>query len=396
MEQHFSNLVQKYLTNSLTASEQEELVAMSRLQEHRVALEEMITADMQENAFGEEEDPALKQQMFDQLETRIAEWEATPAVRTTPVRKLLIRFAAVAAVVAALSAGYYFLLQDKKVRQQNAEKRSQENIAPGSNKATLTLADGSTIALDDSKEGNLTTQGGVKVMKLDSGMLAYKAPASGGKMVFNTITTPRGGQFQLLLSDGSHITLNSASSLKFPTAFNGESREVILTGEAFFEVTEDAAKPFRVKAGETTVEVLGTSFNIMSYTNEPLQSTTLVEGTVKLNALGLAQILRPGEQAVLNYQSNRVQVRSADVEEAIAWKNGKFQFVKKNINTIMRQIERWYDVDVEFKGDFSDVVLSGVVSRKEHVFQLLEALEETGDVHFQTTGKHITALPGSK
>lgn len=396
MEQHFSHLVQKYLTNSLTASEQEELVAMSRLPEHRAVLDEMIIEDLKANAFGAEEDPALKQHLFEQLETRIANWETMPAERPSKVRKLLVRFTAAAAVVAALSAGYYFLLQHKKVEQRMADKRSLQDIPPGSNKATLTLADGSTIELDDSKEGNLATQGGVKVMKLDSGMLAYNAPAAGGKMVFNTITTPRGGQFQLLLSDGSHITLNSASSLKFPAAFNGADREVILTGEAFFEVAEDASQPFRVKAGETVVEVLGTSFNIMSYTNEPLQSTTLVEGAVKLNAAGLAQILRPGEQAVLNYQSHTVKVRSADVEEAIAWKNGKFQFVKKNISTIMRQIERWYDVDVELKGDFSDVVLSGVVSRKEYVSQLLEALEETGDVRFQTTGKHITVFPGKK
>lgn len=385
MEEHFNHLVQKYLTNSLTASEQEELVAMSRLPGHSAVLDEMIITDLEENAFGEDEDPALKQQMFEQLETRITAWAATPTEQPFKVRRLLVRFAAAAAIVAALSAGYYFLLQHNKAERIMAEKRSRQDLAPGCNKATLILADGSTIQLDDSKEGNLATRGG-----------AYNAPASGGKTVFNTITTPRGGQFQLLLSDGSHITLNSASSLKFPTAFNGESREVILTGEAFFEVAEDASQPFRVKAGETVVEVLGTSFNIMSYTNEPLQSTTLVDGTVKLNAAGLAQILRPGEQAVLSYQSNMVKVRSADVEEAIAWKNGKFQFVKKNINTIMRQVERWYDVEVELKGDFSDVVFSAAVSRQECVVQLLEALEATGDVHFQTVGKCITVFRGNK
>ncbi|MRG45161.1 DUF4974 domain-containing protein [Chitinophaga sp. SYP-B3965] len=336
--------------------------------------------------------PPPQRQRLD-LESRIAVWKEKPSPETAARQKLILRIATAILFIGTLSVGYYILLQ-RKVQQQKIEKENRRHITAGSSKATLILSDGSAITLDNTKDGPLTVQGGVEVLQSDNGLLAYNVPASGAKAVFNTIATPRGGEYQLTLPDGSHITLNSASSITFPTVFNGATREVTLSGEAFFEVAEDSARPFRVKAGETIVEVIGTSFNIMSYAGEPIQNTTMVSGTVKLNALGVANILRPGEQAILNYHPGRIQVKGADVEEAVAWKNGKFQFVKRDISTIMRQVERWYDVDVELKGDFSDVVFSAVVPRKEPLSQLLEALEATGDVHFETEGKKITVFPG--
>lgn len=440
MEQHFRQLVNKYLINSLTAAEQEELAALSRLPENHAVLEEMIETDLRQKTFVDGEHRQLKQQLFEQLEARIAAADnaqvpgvtgphkipaqtgsnpgsiQTPpeagitalnankagvppqagltdadTVQMYPRRRPWKQWAAAAILIAILGSGAWLLQQNAQQRQM--ARKPVEDVAPGSNKATLTLADGTTIELDDSREGDLTTQGGVKVVKLDSGMLAYQGT---GKPVINTIATPRGGQYQVVLPDGTRVWLNSASSLQFPTAFTGGERLVTLTGEGYFEVTKDPAKPFRVKAGETTVQVLGTSFNIMSYDNEPQQNTTLLEGAVKLNASGLAQILHPGEQAVVTYQSGRVKVQPADLEEAVAWKNGKFRFVRRNISGIMRQIERWYNVEVELKGDLSQVVLSGVMSRREYVSQLLEALEETGDVHFVVNGKQITVYPGGK
>lgn len=334
-----------------------------------------------------------KRQRLD-LESRIATWEE----KTTPVQrppfnkqKLQLSIAATIIAITVLSVIGYCLLLQHQAQQQKMEMQNRQLITPGSDKATLILSDGTAMALDNTKDGILTVQNGVEVTK-SYNELTYKLPVSGSKAVSNTIATPRGGGYQLILPDGSRVTLNAASSLTFPTIFNGVVREVTLYGEAFFEIAEDSARPFRVKAGETVVEVIGTSFNLMSYANEPVQNTTMLSGSVKLNALRLAYILRPGEQAILSYRSNRVQIKGADVEEALAWKNGKFRFVKRDIYTIMRQVERWYDVDVELKGDFSDVVLSAAITRKETVSQLLETLEATGDVRFETEGKRITVL----
>jgi ferric-dicitrate binding protein FerR (iron transport regulator) len=214
-------------------------------------------------------------------------------------------------------------------------------------------------------------------------------------MMYNTIRTPRGGQYEVDLPDGTHAWLNSASSLRFPTTFSGPKREVTLTGQGYFEVAKNKEYPFIVHAGAMEIKVLGTSFDIMAYGDEPECNTTLVDGAVIVKHQGAERLLKPGEQAHLDLSSQTMGIRNADVEEVIAWKNGKFQFGKSSIKTIMRQIARWYDVEIEYKGDLSGLQLSGIISRKGDVAELLDALEETGDVHFTTENNRIIVTPAT-
>jgi ferric-dicitrate binding protein FerR (iron transport regulator) len=220
-----------------------------------------------------------------------------------------------------------------------------------------------------------------------------KESSGTAKESFHTLVTPRGGQYQLLLPDGSKVWLNAASSVRFPTSFSGKERHVELTGEAYFEIAKDASRPFRVDApGGMQVEVLGTHFNIMSYTDENAINTTLLEGSVKVREGSVSSLLRPGEQASLNKASDGISVSNADVDETIAWKNGLFRFEGATIEAVMKQIARWYDVEVIYKGSVSKH-FRGMISRSVDISQVIKMLELTSEVHFKIDGKTITVMP---
>jgi ferric-dicitrate binding protein FerR (iron transport regulator) len=301
--------------------------------------------------------------------------------------------AAAAILLLVIGAWLYFNHAEPLQPQVASKPAPPKKIAPGGNKATLTLADGSEIQLDDSNKGNIAVQGGIKVIKMDNGILAYNGKNTTGENMYNTIRTPRGGQYEIMLPDGSRAWLNSASSLRFPASFTGPHREVTLTGQGYFEVTKDKKHPFIVHTYRTDINVLGTSFDIMAYEDEPETNTTLLEGAVTVRHKNQEQTLKPGEQAHLDLASQSMSIRRPDVEEVIAWKNGKFQFGRSDIRTIMRQIARWYDVEIEYDGDLSGLRLSGVLSRKGDITELLDALEETGDVHFRTENNKIIVTP---
>jgi transmembrane sensor len=303
--------------------------------------------------------------------------------------------------------------------------RPKNDIAPGGNKAVLTLANGSTIVLDSAQDGTLAQQGTTKIIKLNGGALAYHAATdSRGQTTeqttgqtgsteqagYNTIATPRGGQYRIILPDGSKVWLNAASSLRFPAAFTGSERTVELTGEAYFEIMKNAEKPFHVKvpSGGTggdgrdgeggggeymDVEVLGTSFNVMAYTNEEKSHTTLLEGKVKVKQGALAENLSPGRQAIVDQTTHAMVVADGNIDQAVAWKDGLFRFKETDIRELMRQVERWYDVDVVYRTTRSDQDFTGVVSRNKNVSTLLQMLELTGTVHFKIEGKRIIVLP---
>ncbi|WP_438940080.1 FecR family protein, partial [Chitinophaga hostae] len=239
----------------------------------------------------------------------------------------------------------------------------------------------------------LARQGNVNILKLDSGRLAYSAAAS--KTVdaptFNILTTPRGGQFRVILPDGSRVWLNAASSIRFPTTFIGKERRVELSGEAYFEVEEDNNMPFIVGLnGEGQVLVLGTHFNINAYNDEGLQKTTLLEGAVLVTAGGHRQMLRPGEQAQVQpaNASAGITVRQTDVEEVLAWKNGYFQFNQADLRAVMRQLARWYDVEISYEGSVPESKFWGDISREANITDVLKVLEKSG-VHFRLEGKKI-------
>jgi transmembrane sensor len=270
----------------------------------------------------------------------------------------------------------------------------EHKIVPGSNKAILTLADGSKINLDNSGKGTITHQGLATVNKSNNGQLIYKI---GGKvqpaaMLYNTATTPRGGQYQLILSDGTKVWLNAASSIKFPVAFSGSERHVELTGEAYFEVAKNKKMPFSIAVKGSSIEVLGTHFNVAAYDDDKHMVTTLLAGSVKLKKGNAEALLQPGQKAVLADGQTAYEVSEANTDEAVAWKNGYFVFDNENIQSIMKKISRWYDVDVSYNGAVTDQNFGGTVSRFSNVTELLKMLELTGTIHFKIEGRMITVM----
>jgi ferric-dicitrate binding protein FerR (iron transport regulator) len=300
-------------------------------------------------------------------------------------------YIALAAVLAGgiILAGIYTLPEKKPVVTAQVEHHA---LTPGATKAMLTLADGTVVPLDSASTGTLAKQGNTQVLNAN-GHLSYKAQGNTAEVMYNKVMTPHGGQYQLTLADGSHVWLNAASSIRFPTAFTGKERLVEVTGEVYFEIAKQASQPFSVRVNDIDVKVLGTSFNIMAYSDEQAVKTTLVEGAVQLTHNGQSSVLKPGLQASLSAQDKQFVITPADMEQTLAWKEGKFRFRNTNIKTIMRQLSRWYDMDVSYQGDVSDIDLTGVISRREDADKLLKALETTQRVHFEVKGNKITVIP---
>jgi len=283
--------------------------------------------------------------------------------------------ASAAALLIFLSIGFYFFRIEQPEPKVAVSKTT--DVIPGSNKAVLTLADGSKIILDHAGEGVLARQGNIVINKAGDGQLVYdasKSPLSTDNAVvaYNTISTPRGGNYHVILPDGSKVWLNSASSISFPTAFNGDERNVTITGEAYFEVASNIHKRFNVKANGMSVQVLGTHFNVMAYDDEASVKTTLLEGSVKVISGLVSNVIKPGEQAQVAV--GKINVTTANLEEAVAWKNGYFYFKDTDIKTVMRQISRWYDVDVQYRGAVPETVFSGKMYKNVNASKVLEIL----------------------
>jgi hypothetical protein len=302
------------------------------------------------------------------------------------------RAAAAAVVLLFLSLGGYFLSQLN--RATPAKIVSSQTIVPGSNGATLTLSNGQIITLGQVGSGAIATQGKITLQKQNDSILIYQrdsgtsTPLSAGNISYNTLTTSRGHQFQVVLPDGTKVWLNAASSLKYPVAFTGKTRAVELKGEAYFEVIHDEAQPFQVVTQRQTVQDIGTHFNIEAYPEDSLAKTTLLEGAARvvLSEGRESRLVYPGEQALVNRQ---IRIRKADTTEAVAWKNGQFVFRSTSLRHIMQQIARWYDVDVVYENDVSGKSVWGSVSRYADVSEVLKLIELTGVAHFKTSGRKI-------
>jgi transmembrane sensor len=303
-----------------------------------------------------------------------AEWnERRPVARKTG----LYKYAVVASIVVVLGVGGYFLVSNLAAGNRPGD------IAPGQNRAVLTLSNGSEIDLGKVAAGVVAKDSGVSIVKKVEGKLSYEATAEipQSTHLHNKLETARGGQYKVDLPDGTVAILNAASSIWYPTVFTGSVREVVVTGEVYFEVAKNAGKPFLVQVnsgkGEkrATVEVLGTHFNIKAYDDEPVIKTTLVEGKVKMSAVETnPEILLPGQQGQLS-TNNKLSVSVVDVEKAVAWKNGSISFKDDDIPSIMRQIGRWYDVEIVFEGPVSNSTYSGDINRTENISRALEYLE---------------------
>lgn len=295
-------------------------------------------------------------------------------------------------------ASLFYYQYQQKSPALTTQQLAGTDIPPGSDKAVLTLADGSKITLDQRANGIITEQKGVKVTKLADGQLSYTVEGLAAQGTnTNTIETPAAGQYQLNLPDGTKVWLNSASSLKYPVRFNGKSRNVTLSGEAYFEVAKSKTMPFIVhtkgnRGLEQEILVLGTHFNVNAYQDNATIKTTLIEGSVEVNsaaASGLKRsaLLRPGQQSVLD--QNLISVHEADTESIIGWKNGLFVFDNHPIKEAMKQVSRWYDVEVVYQGDFENIKVGGTISRKYTLKQTLRLLELTGKFKFKTQGRRI-------
>ncbi|WP_343673920.1 FecR domain-containing protein [Chitinophaga sp.] len=318
------------------------------------------------------------------------QWEqAIAGMLTSQSKPRSVKLYAVAAtLLALLVTGIFFFTNNSHPAQKLQATTPTHTITPGSNKATLTLADGSQISLDSASNGAIAHQGNVQVIKLNNGQLAYKADATAtNELHYNSLVTPRGGQFMIILPDGSKVWLNAATTLRYPTAFRGKSREVQLRGEAYFEIAPNAQMPFTVKVNNMEVKVLGTHFNIMGYPDENSIQTTLLEGTVQVRHNAASIRLNPGQQAFLQGENMTVK-KDIDVDEIVAWKHGYFHFNHESLPGVMRQISRWYDVEVIYEANIPEREFGGKIERNSSLNDVLKILE-LSNVHYKIKERKI-------
>jgi len=306
-------------------------------------------------------------------------------------KRLWPRIAAAASITIVMVAGLFYYQYRQSSQQVNLVV--QQDIGPGGNKAYLTLADGKKISLTDAANGAIARQAGIAITKTADGQLIYSVVQNEhtgtATTDYNTIETPKGGQYRVQLPDGTEVWLNAQSSLRFPTSFEAlDERRVELSGEGYFQVAKNKAHPFIVKSSGQIVKVLGTHFNINSYADESATKTTLLEGLVQLNGQVL---LKPGEQATLP-ASGGISISRVDVDEAVAWKNGKFVFADENIESIMRKLERWYNVEVSYEGAPPTETFTASIGRFDNISKILDKLSYTNNVHFKTEGRRIMVM----
>ena len=388
------DLIAKYIAGTCTKEDLDVLLQMVQNEENKEELSQVLKNHWNTPQSKKDELPVDLESRFSQIMQEAKYIAPLVTIEKNRIkRKWTIHYAAAAIIIWVFSIGAYvlFIPAPKKEISKTGIVPLQE-LAPGGNKAILTLADGSSIILDSAENGTLTTQGNIKILKLDGKLSYNKVNKAHSGALYNTISTPRGGQYQLVLSDGTKVWLNAASSLRFPATFTGKERKVELHGEAYFEVAKNASMPFKVEVNETEVEVLGTHFNINSYEDESAMRTTLLEGSVKINKNHTSSLLKPGQQAQINKEGVVNIVKNVDVMETVAWKEGNFQFDRDDIYSVMRQIARWYNVEVEYRGTVSSHFV-GTILRSVNLSQVLDMLHLTGEVKFEVKDRKIIVTP---
>ncbi|MFT3949844.1 MAG: FecR domain-containing protein [Agriterribacter sp.] len=318
----------------------------------------------------------------------------SPALAQKPVVKLWYSIAA-ASVIFFICIGAFFLFNRKKPSPAVAERqqllRQPEDVLPNTNQTVLTLANGRQISLDSAANGSLLSDGSIQILKQHNGEIAYHSGTGVMTPEYHTITVPRGGRpYQLLLADGSRVWLNASSTLRYPSFFEGNSRTVELTGEGYFEVAGNMNMPFRVNHKNLNVEVLGTHFNVMTYEDESSVQTTLLEGSVKISAGFDHALLTPGKQARWSPDGS-LKVVDANTELAVAWVKGYFQFDKADVKTILRQVGRWYDLDIEYRGEAPADLFSGKIERSLPLAGIVKLLA-SGHINIKVEGKKLIVL----
>lgn len=388
----FEELMEKFSMNDVDETEFNELCELISASKNEDDLKAKLLSELQETKFTH-----LDKTKLDRMLRKILPTETTPVYKMQHGNRFFqTRIAAAAIIILMLVGGvYWFTSKSRNNNLVSTQKPVIKNdIAPGKEGAILTLDNGQQIILDSAQNGSIAQQGNSLVIK-EGGQLSILKTAnnSTNEVVYNKMSTPNGRQYKLVLADGSAIWLNAASSIRFPTSFNGNERKVTLTGEAYFEVAHNVKQPFIVSVNGMEVKVLGTHFNINSYDDEASIRTTLLEGSIQINKNTTSALLQPGQQARMGKEGKIKIINDADVEEAIAWKEGKFQFNRAEIHTVMRQIARWYDVDVEYWGTVTSH-FGGTISRDVNLLQVLNMLHLTGEVKFDIQDKKIVVMPG--
>ena len=388
-ESRLEYLFNCYIYNNYTSAEEEELMSLVSQPENKTIVQKLIE-NLIENTGSEIE---MRDDAAASILQNILQANKAPVI---PIRNRKTVFSfwmrVAAATILFVSAATYFLIDKKDSAGAKVTPVAQNtpHILPGRNRAVLITSEGKTIMLDSVQNGVIAHQGNNKISK-QGGLLIYNVPPFAkpeASVTYNTIVTPRGAQFQVILSDGSKVWLNSASSLRFPVGFADSQRTVELTGEAYFEVVKNKEKPFLVKVGDMQVKVLGTHFNIKAYNDESFIKTSLFEGSVKITRGEASGFLKPGEQALLNSSDNNIQISKANMDEAIAWKNGLFEFDGADITSIMKEIARWYDAEIVYTGKPPMRRFEGKISRNAQLSDVLRILE-LSSVKFTVTGNKI-------
>lgn len=404
-----SRLFERYLNDECSRDEIRSLLQYFDAGENEAILKDLIHKHFE--ALANVDDPSSfnqkNQSLLDasliNIKKAIAKGETNDQAPVFHISRRTWSFVAAAIFLLLISTTTVLLIHQKRgsaLAQNENNNRAAKDIAPGHDNAILTLADGTAVVLDSAVNGTLTKQGNSKVIKIN-GQLAYyklKDKDVDGTPVYNAVTTARGNQYQLVLTDGTRVWLNASSSIRFPVYFTGNERKVEVTGEAYFEVAKDAKKPFKVvvvpASGETNateIDVLGTHFNVNAYQEEPDIKTTLLEGAVKIKRANTMQMLSPGQQARVTPSGITLE-KNINLSQVMAWKEGLFSFDNTDIRLLMRQVERWYDVDVDFEGKITEEGFSGRISRNVPLSEFLKALE-LNDVHIKRMGRKITVMP---
>ncbi|MGN6181768.1 MAG: FecR family protein [Mucilaginibacter sp.] len=382
-KKYFLKLIHKY--NKGIATEEE--INFIESFDNAFDLKDDLITDANESSFQD-----IKSSIKNGIEDRIIALDK----KKRPYYQAIYRYAAAAVILLIASVTIFIMRKDGNSRSNT--KQTAQVIRPGGNKATLTLSNGKRIVLDEAHNGRIAQQSNVNITKTANNQIVYAATGNGSEQAAytlqNTISTPNGGQYQLVLPDGTRAILNAATSLTYPAEFHGSERLVQLNGEAYFEVAKNKKMPFRVKAGNQTVEVLGTHFNINAYTDEAFVKTTLLEGSVKVSSGENSTLIVPGEQAITNDgQVGAIVKRIVDVDKETAWKNGLFSFEDEDLKSIMRQVARWYDVKVVYAGNLPDEKFIGEISRTSNLSDVFKILE-LNHVHFDVQGKTVTVSAG--
>ncbi|CAL1517930.1 FecR domain-containing protein [Chitinophaga sp. MM2321] len=398
MTSDFEHLLENFLQGELTPEELKVFLAGTEDQDNLEVLRRVLAEKLHQKAYSGLSGSADIDRMFRQMQEKAKMQEQNEAeiipIRST--RKYLQFTKVAAAVMLLIGITAYFWSRytpSSPLAQKDKKSELKKDVMPGGNRAVLTLSNGAKIVLDSASNGMLAQQGNSSVVKLSNGQLSYQQNGGASReILYNTMSTPRGGQYKLILPDGTQVWLNASSSVTYPTAFAGKERKVDVVGEAYFEVVQNAEMPFKVTANGVAVNVLGTHFNVNAYGDEATTKITLLEGAVRITKGTATTLLKPGQQAQVS-RSNEIKFNDGvEVEEAVAWKNGLFWFNGVDLPGIMRQLSRWYDIDVAYEGEIPHRHFSGHVFRHLNLSEVLKILE-LSHVHFRIEGKKLIVTP---